>query len=47
VRAVHEVQAELLDRPYLSKWLKELKIEDLWQRVIDEAESFELPDKPL
>jgi hypothetical protein len=44
VLRVYELQAELLDQIYLQKWVKELGVEDLWQRVLREAEPFTLPD---
>jgi hypothetical protein len=41
---VYELQAELLDRVYLEQWLVKLGVEDLWQRVLDEAEPFIPPE---
>lgn len=35
---VYEVQYEKLDSDYLQKWVKELDIESLWGRLLDEAE---------
>ncbi len=44
VLRVYELQADLLDQDYLQKWLAELGVDDLWQRVLDEAEPFLPPD---
>ncbi|MSR58656.1 MAG: hypothetical protein EXS05_13550 [Planctomycetaceae bacterium] len=44
---VYELQSNLLDEAYLRKWLLELGVEDLWQRVLDEAEPFIPPGTPL
>ncbi len=46
VLRVYELQAELLDREYLDKWVRELQIEDLWQRVVAEAEPLCPPEGP-
>jgi|SaaInlStandDraft_1057018.scaffolds.fasta_scaffold102205_2 hypothetical protein len=35
---VYELQAGLLDMDYLDRWVKELEIEELWDRVIAEAD---------
>jgi len=35
---VYEVQAGALDRDYLTRWVRELKVEDLWDRLEAEAE---------
>lgn len=35
---VYEVQFGKLDLGYLEQWVKKLKIESLWRRLIDEAE---------
>ncbi|MEX1231130.1 MAG: hypothetical protein WEB58_12870 [Planctomycetaceae bacterium] len=43
VLRVYELQAELLDVDYLQKWLSELGVDDLWHRVLDEAEPFTPP----
>lgn len=40
VLRVYELQADLLDAAYLKNWLAALGVEDLWQRVLDEAEPF-------
>jgi len=40
VLRVYELQAALLDQSYLQKWVLELDVQDLWQRVLDEAEPF-------
>lgn len=40
VLRVYELQADLLDPAYLKNWLAALGVEDLWQRVLDEAEPF-------
>ncbi len=37
---VYELQADLLDEAYLRKWISDLGVEDLWQRVLDTAEPF-------
>ena len=44
VLRVYELQADLLNQEYLQKWLSELDVEDLWQRVLDKAEPFLPPD---
>lgn len=40
VLRVYELQADLLDEAYLRNWIETLDVEDLWQRVRDEAEPF-------
>lgn len=35
---VYEVQGDKLDAQYLERWVKELGVEDLWERLKDEAE---------
>ncbi|MBI1880894.1 MAG: hypothetical protein HYR94_22170 [Chloroflexi bacterium] len=35
---VYEVQFEKLDLAYLSLWVKKLEVDELWKRLIDEAE---------
>jgi len=40
---VYEVQSEKLDRDYLERWVKELDVEPLWRRLMDEAEMTFLP----
>ena len=41
---VYELQAELLDTTYLQTWVNALGLEELWQRVLSEAEPFVPPD---
>lgn len=43
---VYELQAELLDEAYIRKWARDLGVDDLWQRVLAEAEPFDPPDEP-
>lgn len=40
VLRVYELQADLLDQAYLKKWVTDLGVEELWQRVLAEAEPF-------
>ena len=40
VLRIYELQCELLDLSYLQKWIVELNLMDLWQRVLDESEPF-------
>ena len=35
---VYELQAGLLDMEYLHRWIQELDVEELWERVIAEAD---------
>lgn len=35
---VYELQAGLLDMDYLHRWIQELDVEELWERVIAEAD---------
>jgi hypothetical protein len=42
VLRVYELQAELLDLEYIQKWAAWLDVEELWQRVLEQAEPFEL-----
>jgi hypothetical protein len=42
VLRVYELQAELLDLEYIQKWAASLNVEELWQRVLERAEPFEL-----
>jgi hypothetical protein len=35
---VYEVQYGALDVNYLERWVRQLELESLWQRVLDEAE---------
>ena len=44
VLRIYELQGKLLDDGYLKKWVAELHVEDLWQRVLDEAEPFVPPE---
>ncbi|MFN0052172.1 MAG: hypothetical protein ACKV0T_08270 [Planctomycetales bacterium] len=41
---VYELQADILDSQYLAKWLRELQVEELWQRVLERAEPYVPPD---
>ncbi len=41
---VYEMQAGLLDSEYLQAWLTVLGVEDLWQRILAEAEPFVPPE---
>ena len=48
VLRVYELQAGVLDEEYLREWVRALGIEELWQRVVAEAEPIippgEMPD---
>lgn len=44
VLRVYELQGDLLDCVYLGKWLTDLKLENLWLRVVAEAEPFMPPE---
>lgn len=46
VLQVYELQAERLDATYLRAWVKTLGVDELWQRVLNEAEPFLPPDVP-
>ena len=35
---VYEVQYDVLDRNYLEEWVNKLNVEELWQRLLGEAE---------
>lgn len=41
---VHEMQADLLDVDYMQRWVSELELQDLWRRLLDEAEPIRLDD---
>jgi hypothetical protein len=45
VLGVYELQFDLLDQEYLQKWVAALGVEDLWQRVVDEAEPIQMPER--
>ncbi len=47
VLRVYELQAGALDENYLQEWVRALGIEELWQRVIAEAEPIIPPDETL
>ena len=34
---VFEVQGEALDRAYIEKWVKELKVKELWHQLLEQA----------
>lgn len=36
---VYEVQYGKLNIDYLKQWVKKLKVESLWKRIVDEAET--------
>jgi hypothetical protein len=42
VLQIYEVQADLLDHEYIERWLDTLGVSDLWQRIKDKAEPFDL-----
>ena len=44
VLRVYELQANLLDEAYLRKWVHDLRVENLWQRVLDEADPLIPPE---
>ena len=46
VMRVYELQSGVLDESYLQEWVRELDVNDLWQRVLDEAEPFIPPQAP-
>ena len=35
---VYEVQHDVLDRMYIEQWVRELRIENLWKQLTEEAE---------
>jgi hypothetical protein len=44
VLRVFELQSDVLDQGYLRQWVQELQVEDLWQRVLTEAEPLLPPE---
>lgn len=46
VQRVYELQGDLLDRSYLQKWIVELDLNELWQRVLDDVDPFIPPPAP-
>lgn len=44
VLRVYELQSALLDISYITTWVRELEIDPLWQRVLDEADLFTPPE---
>jgi hypothetical protein len=45
VMRVYELQADLLDMEYIHKWVAELGVGDLWQRVLDESDPYIPPPR--
>ncbi len=41
---VYELQADILDKEYLTHWVSALQVQDLWQRVLDEADPIIPPE---
>jgi hypothetical protein len=44
VLRIYELQSNLLDESYLQRWVNELDVRDLWQRVLNEAQPIIPPE---